>query len=512
MHPAIHAKTNPRKAAIIVAETGEKITYGMLDGRSNRVAHLFRAKGLRPGDVVAIFMENSPTFFDVTWGAQRSGLLFTCVSSKASASELAYILEDSGAKLLIASDRLKSTATDAIKSLPEVQVYFADAPVGGEQSLADAVGALPETPIANESAGSDMLYSSGTTGRPKGVKPVHIPDLPIDAPHRVTQLAESRFHFAKDSVYLSPAPLYHAAPLRWSMAVHRLGGTVVLMRRFDPLAALGAIEQYKIDVSQWVPTHFVRLLKLHDDQRTQFDLSSLRIAVHAAAPCPAEVKRQMMQWWGPILHEYYGGTEGIGMTAISPEEWVRKQGSVGHAISGEIRICGDDGKRLPTGSVGLVYFANGPRFEYHNDPIKTQQSYNDEGWATFGDVGYVDDEDYLYLTDRKSFMIISGGVNIYPQEIENYLVTHPKVADVAVVGGPDVEMGERVIAAIQPVNMSDAGPGLAAELTEFVRSHLSHVKTPRQIDFYATLPRMENGKLYKREIRDRYWKEAQTAA
>jgi long-chain acyl-CoA synthetase len=350
-----------------------------------------------------------------------------------------------------------------------------------------------------------MLYSSGTTGRPKGVKRPVTGDTPIDAPNGLAMMGQALYGWTPDSIYLSPAPLYHAAPLGWTMGVLSLGGTVVVMERFDPEEALALVEKHKVTTAQWVPTHFVRMLKLPEDVRTKYDVSSLKQVFHAAAPCPVPVKQQMIEWWGPIISEYYAGTEGNGFTAINSEQWLAHKGSVGRSLNAELKICDEDGNALPPRSEGTVYFAGGGQFEYHNDPKKTAESRNQHGWTTLGDVGWVDEEGYLYLTDRKSFMIISGGVNIYPQEIENLLITHPKVADVAVVGGPHEEMGEEVIAVIQPANWSEAGPDLAAELNAFARANLSHVKTPRKIDFMEELPRHATGKLYKRLIRDAYW-------
>jgi fatty-acyl-CoA synthase len=320
-------------------------------------------------------------------------------------------------------------------------------------------------------------------------------------------LARGLYGLGPDSIYLSPAPLYHAAPLRWSMTVQRLGGTVVMMEHFDPERALAAIERYHVNASQWVPTHFVRMLKLDEATRARYDLSSLKVAIHAAAPCPVPVKEAMIAWWGPVLYEYYAGSEGNGLTTIASPEWLTHKGSVGKAAYGVLHICDEQGEDLPPGAEGLVYFEGGGAFEYHNDPAKTAEARNARGWSTLGDIGRIDDEGYLYLTDRKSFMIISGGVNIYPQEIENRLITHPRVADVAVIGGPCPEMGERVVAVVQPVDMAEAGEALAAELTAWCRAELSGVKTPRQIDFAAELPRHATGKLYKRLLRDRYWGE-----
>jgi long-chain acyl-CoA synthetase len=512
MHPAAHAKTQPDRPAIIMAGSGQMVTYRQLDERANQGASFFRRCGLRQGDVVALFCVNGASFLEAAWAAQRSGLLFTCVSTRSSPDELAYILRDSGAKLLLCSQVLLDVARRALTQVPAVTLYIVDATNDDDLSFQSARAQCPITPIGDECLGVDLLYSSGTTGRPKGIRPKVATGGPIDTPDRVSELARARFGLNQQSIYLSPAPLYHAAPMRWSMAVHRVGGTVVMLEKFEPLAALQAIEQYRVNVSQWVPTHFVRLLRLSQTERESYDLSSLKIAIHAAAPCAIPVKEAMIAWWGPILTEYYAGTEGIGMTQITSEEWLQKKGSVGRAISGELHICDELGSPVPQGTTGIVYFSGGGDFEYHNDIEATRRSHNKQGWATFGDVGYVDADVYLFLTDRQSFMIISGGVNIYPQEIENQLMSHPAVADAAVVGAPDEEMGERVVAVIQPLVWSDAGPGLAADITDFLRAHMNHVKVPRQVDFVQQLPRHENGKLYKKLIRDGYWRDPHRSA
>jgi long-chain acyl-CoA synthetase len=349
-----------------------------------------------------------------------------------------------------------------------------------------------------------MLYSSGTTGRPKGIKPM-LTGLPIDEPSPLAAMSRAMFGFPDPSTYISPAPLYHAAPLRWTMGVHRNGGTVVVMEKFDPEQMLANIERYKCDCGQFVPTHFVRLLKLPEEVRKKYDISSMVSAVHAAAPCPIPVKEQMIAWWGPIIHEYYAGTEGNGFCYISAAEWLTHKGSVGRGLTAEVKICDDEGEPVPPRTEGVVHFAGGPPLSYHNAPEKVAENTNKYGWTTLGDVGWVDEEGYLYLTDRKSFMIISGGVNIYPQEIENLLIGHPKVADVAVVGGPHEEMGEQVIAVIQPADWAEAGEALRDELMAYARANLSHVKSPRKLDFMQELPRHPTGKLYKRLIRDAYW-------
>jgi fatty-acyl-CoA synthase len=503
MHPARHAEATPDKPAIIVAETGEAISYGQLNARSNQAAHLFRAEGLKPGDRIALFMENAADYFALVWGAQRSGLLFVAISSKLTAPEVDYILADSGARLLVASAALGSVA-EALTA--PVKRYSHGGPIAGFEPVEAALDRQPDTPVADESAGAAMLYSSGTTGRPKGIRRPPPLDPAIDAPTPLTMIANLFFGLEPDTVYLSTAPLYHAAPLAWTMTVQMLGGAIVLMHHFEPEAALAAIERYRCNAGQFVPTHFVRMLKLPDEARRRYDVSSMRCAIHAAAPCPVPVKRAMIDWWGPVIDEYYAGTEGNGFTAIKAAEWLARPGSVGRAIGeAKLHICDEDGNVLPPRQEGMVFFEAERQFEYHNDPAKTAESRNRHGWSTLGDVGWVDEDGFLYLTDRKSFMIISGGVNIYPQEIENHLVTHPAVADVAVVGAPHDEMGEQVVAVVQPMVGIEAGAALADELTAFCRQSLSGVKTPRRIDFVEELPRHATGKLYKRLIRDRYW-------
>ena len=506
MHPSVHAQTTPDKPALIVAETGQTTSYAELEARSNQAAHLFRQHGLGQGDTVALFLDNIPEFYEIAWGAQRAGLFYVCISSKLTAPEVAYILKDSGAQLVVASHALAGVAAALVgEEGADCTRLMLHGIVPGWASWEAAAAAMPTTVIADERAGTDMLYSSGTTGRPKGVR-VALPEDPsLTAPAVLTMLAQMLYRFSAETIYLSPAPLYHAAPLRWSMTVMRLGGTVVMMQHFDPEAALAAIPRYQVNASQWVPTHFVRMLKLPEDVRRRYDLSSLKVAIHAAAPCPIPVKEAMIAWWGPVIYEYYAGSEGNGLTTIDSAQWLAHKGSVGKAAYGILHICDEAGNELPPGQEGLVYFEGGTQFEYHNDPEKTAEARHAKGWTTLGDIGRMDEEGYLYLTDRKSFMIISGGVNIYPQEIENRLITHPRVADVAVIGAPCPEMGERVVAVVQPVDMAEAGPAFADELTAWCRAELSGVKTPRRIDFTEALPRHPTGKLYKRLVRDRYW-------
>ncbi len=505
LHPFHHALATPDKAAYIMAGSGETVTYRQLEDRSNQGAQLFRSLGLKRGDSIALMMDNNPRYFEICFAAQRSGLFYTAMSSRLSAQEAEYILGDCNAQVLIVSASLAGQASELLGRNPRIRHRYA---VGGELPghvrWEPARDAQPVARIADESAGRDMLYSSGTTGRPKGVK-TELLDEAIDAPNTLTGVAQKLYGLGPDSVYLSPAPLYHAAPLRFNMTIMRFGGTSVIMEHFDAEEALRLIEKHNVTHSQWVPTMFVRMLKLAPEVHTRYRHDTLRVAIHAAAPCPVQVKEQMIDWWGPVLYEYYAGTEGNGFVACTSTQWLAHRGTVGQALVGEVRILDDEGRRVPVGETGTIYFANAPAFEYHNDPAKTAASKSAEGWTTLGDVGHVDAEGFLYLTDRKHYMIISGGVNIYPQEIENLLVTHPKVADVAVIGVPNEEFGEEVKAVVQPADMDAAGPALAEELIAWCRANLSHVKCPRSVDFEAELPRHPTGKLYKRLLRDRYW-------
>ncbi len=506
MHPSVVVKKTPDKPAIVMASTGETLTYRQLEERSNQGAQLFRKLGLKAGDCIAIFMENDLRFLEICWAAQRAGLYYTCISSRLTAGEVEYILRDCEAKVFIAGHTLAQTAGELAPAISDIARLMVGGTIAGYDSYEDEAGKMPVTPIADETAGADMLYSSGTTGRPKGVRNP-LSGMPIDAPNPLIGLAGMLFGMSENSIYLSPAPLYHAAPLRYCMTVHRFGGTVVVMEHFDAEDALRLIEKYRANISQWVPTMFVRMLKLPEEVRAKYDVSSMQSAIHAAAPCPIEVKKKMIEWWGPVLQEYYAGTEGNGFCFVNASEWMTRPGTVGKSLLGEIHICDEEGNELPAGEEGTIYFQGESQFEYHNDAKKTQESRHPQhaDWSTLGDVGRLDADGYLYLTDRKAFMIISGGVNIYPQEAENILIAHPKVADVAVIGVPNEEFGEEVKAVVQPADWADAGPELAAELMEFARANLSPIKCPRSIDFEPELPRHPTGKLYKRLIRDRYW-------
>jgi len=505
-HPSIHARTQPDKIAYQMAGSGKAITYRELDELSNRGAQLFRALGLKAGDHIALLMENRLAFMEICWAAQRSGLYYTAISRYLTQDEIAYIVKDCGAKLVITSPKCAEQIEGLITGAPGEPLFFmVDEPLAGFRSWDKEAGVQPVTPIAAEVAGYDMLYSSGTTGRPKGIKK-QFEGNPIDAPNALLRVLCADMCGMNDaSIYLSPAPLYHAAPLRFNMMAIVLGGTSIIMESFDAEQFLKLVEQHKVTQSQLVPTMFVRMLKLPDDVRQRYDVSSLKGAIHAAAPCPVDVKAKMIDWWGPILIEYYAGSEGNGVTVSTSQQWLEHRGTVGRSVVGKVKIIDENDEEVPTGEIGAVYFADAPAFSYHNDPEKTKRAYNARGWSTLGDVGYLDKDGFLYLTDRKSYMIISGGVNIYPQETEDMLITHAAVADVAVFGVPNEEMGEEVKAVVQPHDMTRAGKDLENELMLFCRKHLSPIKCPRSIDFEPELPRTPTGKLVKRHLRDRYW-------
>ena len=508
MYPGTRALTHPDQPAAIAAEDGSVLTYRELDDASMRLAQLLHAAGLRTGQHIAFLSNNRLEVYGIYWAALRSGLYVTAINHHLSPDEAAYIVNDCGAEVLIVSAELPELAVAIADAIPNVRLRLAfGGSVPGYASYEDAVASQPAQPLAEQPRGADMLYSSGTTGRPKGIK-APLPERKVDEPGDIpTMLFGTMYNFDENTVYYSAAPIYHAAPLRFSMFIHSRGGTVVMARQFDPRAALEAIQRYRITHSQWVPTMFVRMLKLPPEVRSAYDVSSMKVAVHAAAPCPVEVKQAMMEWWGPVLYEYYSSTEGNGASFIGPQEWLAKPGSVGKSGLGTIRICDDSGAELPIGQTGTVYFERDlVAFHYHNDEAKSLAARHPEHetWSTTGDIGYIDDEGYLFLTDRKAFMIISGGVNIYPQEIEDCLTMHPSVLDVAVIGIPDDEMGEKVCAVVQPAAGVTPGDELATELKEFVRARIAHYKTPRVIDFVDALPRSAAGKLVKRVLKQRY--------
>ncbi|VBA45169.1 Long-chain-fatty-acid--CoA ligase FadD13 [Mycobacterium attenuatum] len=493
------------KPAVILHPSGTVVTFAELEARANRLAHRFRQAGLREGDVVAILMENNEHIHAIMWAARRSGLYYVPINTHLTPVEAAYVVENSGAGAIVGSAALRDTCAGLAEYLPAGLpnlLMIADGDLTGWQRYPECVADQSDTPIDDELEGDLLQYSSGTTGRPKGIKR-ELPHVPPDqAPGMMSALIE--YWMTPDSVYLSPAPLYHTAPSVWSMSAQAGGITTVVIEKFDPESALDAIQRYRVTHGQFVPAMFTRMLKLPDSVRNSYDVSSLKRVMHAAAPCPVEIKKQMMHWWGPIVDEYYASSEAIGSTLITAEDWLEHPGSVGKPLQGAVHILDPDGAELPPGRPGEIYFEGGYSFEYLNDPSKTAASRDKHGWVTVGDIGYLDDEGYLYLTDRRHHMIISGGVNIYPQETENVLVTHPRVLDAAVFGVPDDEMGQRVMAVVQPVEPADATDQFAAELLMWLRDRLSHFKCPKAIVFEAQLPRTDTGKLYKDGLIKKY--------
>ncbi len=490
-----------------MAESGRVVTHGELNDKSNQAAHLFRSMGLLPGDGIVILLDNHVSFLQIAWAAQRTGLYYTPISILFQADEIDYIIRNSDAKLVITSSELLQKVRH--KTLPGIKLLLLDGEQEGCLSWHSELSRQPTHPVTDECEGAEMLYSSGTTGYPKGVR-FPIKKEPMGSVSELFRRRTELHQVSAQTRYLSTAPLYHSAPLRYNMMMNRLGACAIIMQKFDPEKALQLIDAHRITHSQWVPTMFIRLLQLPRSVRNRYDLSSHRVAIHAAAPCPVEVKERMLEWWGPIIYEYYSATEANGQTAISPQQWYAHRGSVGRAILGEIHILDDAGYDLPAGEIGTVYFANGADFQYYKDPQKTAAAKTHLGWSTMGDVGHLDGDGYLYLRDRRSFVIISGGVNIYPQEVEQVLINHPKISDVAVFGIPDQEFGEQVKAVVQLVDPADVGEETERELIDFCRSKIAHLKCPATIDFEESLPRHPNGKLYKRLLKDRYWGQHQS--
>jgi len=514
MYPGKYAQMHAERTAFIMADSGEAVTYAELEQRSNQLAHVLRAHGLSRLDHYSVFMENNSRYLEACVAGERTGLYYTCINSYLISGELSYILNNSEAQLLITSKASFEVARQALVDAPRVALCLV---VGGGGQLESTVGnavvrdyemalaGQPGTAVADEALGTSMLYSSGTTGRPKGVlRP--LPDNPPSQPLPLNGLLHRLWLCEEGMVYLSPAPLYHAAPLGNVGLVIRNGGTAVIMEHFDPEQYLALIERYLITHTQLVPTMFSRMLKLAPEIRARYDLSSLKIAIHAAAPCPPQVKEQMIEWWGPIIHEYYGATEALGFTACNSAEWLAHRGTVGRVLFGDLHILDDQMQPMPKETPGEIWFKTASPFVYFNDPERTALTRSPDGsMTTVGDVGYVDDDGFLYLTDRSTYMIISGGVNIYPQECENLLITHPKVADAAVFGVPNPDLGEEVKAVVQLIPGIAAGPELAQELMAFCAANLARQKCPRSVDFSEQLPRSPTGKLYKRKLRDPYW-------
>jgi acyl-CoA synthetase (AMP-forming)/AMP-acid ligase II len=498
------AVDQPGKPAVIATATGQVVTFGELEQLSRGISAVLHARGLRNGDHVAILMDNCPEFLAIAWGAQRTGLYWTPVNWHLSPAEAAYVLADSGAEIVFSSPDTAELALAAAVGCATPPTVLTTGPAPqGSSSLDAALADARVRPEDDEREGSVVLYSSGTTGRPKGIKPKHdFGPFGTAGPSR-NRLAQG-FGLNDETVYLCPAPLYHAAPIAWSMAVQRAGGTVVLMDRFDPVECLRAIEAHHVTHVQFVPTHLIRLVKLPAALRAAFDVSSLRLVVHAAAPCPAEIKAEVIDWFGPKVTEYYSGSEAIGMTAINAADWLSHRGSVGRAIDGIVHIVGEDGSVLPPDEVGTAYFESERSFRYLNDPAKTAEAMNDRGWYTLGDLGSLDEDGYLYLADRRTDLIISGGVNTYPAEIEAALITHPAVADAGVIGVPDDDLGQAALAVLQLLPGHRPNSRLIEELREHCRERLAGFKQPKTIVFADELPRLPTGKLLRHDLRDRY--------
>jgi fatty-acyl-CoA synthase len=486
------------KPAVVLAPSGTVVTFADLEARANRLAHFLRRAGLIPGDTIAVLMENNEHIHAAMWAARRSGLYYTVVNTHLSAAEFAYIVTDSGAKAVVSSSAMRPLCEQLpIDGL--VAAVVADDDLDGWLRYPECVAAEAATPIADERDGLLLQYSAGSTGRPKGIRR----PLSSASPNLTTPVFEA-LGVTGDAVYLSPAPTYHTAPAMWTMAAQAVGATTVVMERFDAELALESIERYGVTHAQFVPSMFVRMLRLPEKTRRRYDLSSLRRVVHAAAPCPPDIKRQMIDWWGPIVDEYYGSSEGAGISFIRAEEWLERPGSVGKPMLGEPHILDEHGTELPVGEIGDIFYGGGYPFEYLNDEVQTANSRSAQGWVTVGDVGYVDDDGYLYLTDRRNHMIISGGVNIYPQETENMLLSHPLIVDAAVFGVPDDVMGQAVKAVVQLADPARASEDLATDLMTWLRDRMAHYKCPRSISFETQLPRTDAGKLYKRQLIDKY--------
>ncbi|HKP40935.1 fatty-acid--CoA ligase FadD4 [Mycobacterium sp.] len=502
-----HAEATPDKPAVIVHPSGATVTFGELEACANRLAHHFRRAGLVEGDTIAVLMENNAHLHAVMWAARRSGLYYAPINTHLTPAEAAYIVDNSGAKAVVAARAMRKVCEGLEEHLPDGLpdlLMIADDDLDGWQRYPECVAGQSDSPIADEIEGELLQYSSGTTGRPKGIRRELLHLSPAEAPSMVGVLLGT-LGFDSDGKYLSPAPLYHTAPNMWSMGVLAMGGTVVVMEKFDPEQCLEAIQRYGVTHGQFVPVMFVRMLKLPEAVRNSYSIASLKRVVHAAAPCPVDIKKQMIDWWGPIVDEYYSSSEGAGVTWITADDWLAHPGSVGKPLVGQAHILDEQGNDLPSGQAGQIFFDMGGRlFEYLKDSDKTAESRDTHGWVTVGDVGYVDEDGYLFLTDRKHHMIISGGVNIYPQEAENMLVTHPKVLDAAVFGIPDDEMGQTVKGVVQTLDATDATDEFGDELLAWLRERLAHYKCPRSISFEAQLPRTDTGKLYKQELVNKY--------
>ncbi|MFD4250033.1 AMP-binding protein [Amycolatopsis thermoflava] len=506
------AERAPDRPAMIVAETGQTRTYAELDDRSARLATFFAARGLDWGDTVLVVLGNDLRWGEICWACWRSGLHLGAANYHLTSAELLPILEDAAPRVIVTArhllPKLRAAAEQArlASTVLWLVVDEGDEPVheGAPLAYEQVIAATPRDPDLVETAGGRLLFSSGTTGRPK---PFRVPPQrvhPGDLPVRSAGLMQSLGFDDTGNVLLVPGPAYHAGPLGFLQSLHQLGGTVVLMQKFDPEGALAAIERYQVTHSQWVPTMFVRLLRLPAEVRDKYDLSSHRVAVHAAAPCPPEVKRTVLEWWGPIVHEYYGASEGYGRTTIGPQEWLAHPGSVGRPVQSTVHIADESGRLLPPGEIGAVWFAKPGAADPERADDGTADLAGTSGWGTVGDLGYLDADGYLYLTGRVGQTIITGGVNVYPREVEDLLALHPKVDDVAVLGVPDPEFGEQVKAVVVPATGAGANAQLAEELITYCRDRLAHFKCPKSVDFVESLPRTDAGKIRLAPLRDRY--------
>ncbi len=501
---SVHARSAPDSPACILAETGDVTTYLELEESTNQIAHLFRSLGLEVGDGIVVMCQNHSTYYKLFWASHRAGLYFTPISWHSTVEEAQYIIENSQAKAFIASSRFSDVASAVREKVSDRLNYLSVlGAIEGYVGLEEAANQMAITPIADETAGREMLYTSGTTGRPKGVKfPLSGKDIAETAPDDLSYIAEG---YGSGAVVLAPGPLYHASPLMSSRAMHRFGGTALVIDKFDAEEVLRHIETYQVTHLICVPTHFVRMLKLPESVRQKYDISSVKLIMHTGAPCPVDTKYAMIDWFGPIITEFYGGTERVGGALIRSDEWLKHPGSIGKSVMGTAYVVDEaTWTVLPAGETGVIYFDTGEAFAYHGDQEKTKAMYSPQGWRTLGDIGRMDEDGYIYLSDRKSNMIISGGVNVYPQEAESRLITHPKVDDVAVFGIPNEAFGEEVKAVVQPVAGLEGSPELEAELIAYCKQSLAGLKCPRTIDFDAKLPREDNGKLYKKALKDRY--------
>jgi long-chain acyl-CoA synthetase len=505
-HPRSYVDTQPDHPAIIFADSGKTLTYRELVDRADRVAALFAAQGLVEGDTVAFLLENQITYPELLWGAKNSGIRYVCVSTHLNPADTAYLISDCGAKLLVVSQDQYKLACDAIDQLSVVPILL----IIGEalspfQSYDDLLATMEPVHLLGRRRGPSMLYSSGTTGRPKGVKTA-IPDSSPETPPARFGMLVKQYGFSKATVFVNSGPFYHSAPNRFMMSVLRAGGTVIGFSKFDSAEVLAAIERYRVTHGFFVPTMFKRMLDYRERELPAVDLQTMQCAIHAAAPCPVEIKKRMIEWWGPVIEELYAGTEAFGHTFISSKEWLMRPGSVGKPAPGcEIKIVDTSGQRLPPGQPGRIMMANGLRISYHGDIDKSAALYDSEGFASLGDIGFLDQEGYLFLTDRESHMIIAGGVNIYPQEAESVIGLHPYVSDVAVIGIPDDDMGEAVHGIVELMPNLKAGDDIADQIISFCCENLSLHKCPRTITFIDVLPRSPAGKLLKQELRRPYW-------